>query len=121
MKQIAKSSGFQSKKMSALSYHMDQLRGILEIGSSSKGHANMDQSLVPEIILTTVASGSPSRNVLTTDNEGLDGVVGNKVNWSRASSHGTSNDIAEENQGSKVNFKKCKMRFTFEMSVEGSL
>jgi hypothetical protein len=31
MRYIAKSASFQSKKMSALSYHMEQLCGILEI------------------------------------------------------------------------------------------
>jgi hypothetical protein len=43
---------------------MDQLWGILEIGSSSKGHANMDQSQVTDTILTAMASGYPSRNIL---------------------------------------------------------
>jgi hypothetical protein len=60
---ISKSAGFQSEKMSALSYHMDQLRLILDIGSSSKGRTNKDQSLVTDTILTAVAAGSPSKHV----------------------------------------------------------
>jgi hypothetical protein len=59
-RRISKSAGFQSKKMLDLSYHMEQLWGILEIGSSSKGCTNKDESFVTGII---VVAGSPSKNI----------------------------------------------------------
>jgi hypothetical protein len=65
---IAKSAGFQSEKMSAMTYHMDQLRGILEAGSSTKGRSNIDQTLVTDTILAAVAAGSPSKTVPTMKN-----------------------------------------------------
>lgn len=65
---IAKSAGFQSERMSAMTYHMDQLRGILEVGSSTKGRSNHDQTLVTDTILAAVAAGSPSKAVPTMKN-----------------------------------------------------
>jgi hypothetical protein len=43
---IAKSAGFQLDRMTAISFHWDQLKKIVEVGSSKTGKANIDQSLV---------------------------------------------------------------------------
>ena len=59
---ISKLAGFQSDKLSVQNYHMNQLRGLLDIGSSIKGRANLDQALVTDTILTAVAAGSLSKS-----------------------------------------------------------
>jgi hypothetical protein len=53
---IAKSAGFKLERMEALSYHWDQLKKLVEVGSSKTGRANIDQSLVIDTILAAIAS-----------------------------------------------------------------
>jgi hypothetical protein len=41
--------------MEALSYHWDQLKKLVEVGSSKTGKANIDLSLVIDTILAAIA------------------------------------------------------------------
>jgi hypothetical protein len=55
-RRIAKSAGFMFDRMEAMSYHWNQLKKLVEVGSSKTGKANIDQSLVIDTILAAVAS-----------------------------------------------------------------
>ena len=52
---IAKTSGFKSNRMEALSFHWDQLKGLVQTGSSRTGKTNLDQSLVIDSIFAGIA------------------------------------------------------------------
>jgi hypothetical protein len=54
-REIAKSAGFKSSRMEAISFHWDQLKKLVEAGSSKTGKANLDQSLVIDSILAAIA------------------------------------------------------------------
>jgi hypothetical protein len=43
--------------MEVLSYHWDQLKKLVAVGSFKTGKANIDQSLVIDTILATIAGG----------------------------------------------------------------
>jgi hypothetical protein len=61
--------GFQLDRVEALSYHWDQLKKLVAVGSSKTGKANINQSLVIDIILAAIA-GNLVQNVdgaMTTD------------------------------------------------------
>ena len=52
---IAKTAGFKSNRMEALSFHWDQLKGLVQTGSSRTGKTNLDQSLVIDSIFAGIA------------------------------------------------------------------
>jgi hypothetical protein len=54
-RQIAKSAGFKSDRMEAISFHWDQLKKLVKAGSSKTGKANIDLSLVIDSILAAIA------------------------------------------------------------------
>jgi hypothetical protein len=54
-REIAKSAGFKSSRMEAISFHWDQLKKLVEAGSSKTGKANIDQLLVIDSILAAIA------------------------------------------------------------------
>jgi hypothetical protein len=54
-RQIAKSAGFKLERMEAISFHWNQLKKMVEAGSSKTGKSNIDQSLVIDTTLAAVA------------------------------------------------------------------
>ena len=54
-RRIAKSAGFQSDRMESMSFHWNQLKKMVEAGSSNTGKVNSDQSMVVDTILAAIA------------------------------------------------------------------
>jgi hypothetical protein len=54
-RKIAKSAGFKLERMEAMSFHWNQLKKMVEAGSSKTGRSNIDQSLVIDTMLAAVA------------------------------------------------------------------
>jgi hypothetical protein len=54
-REIAKSAGFKSGRMEAISFYWDQLKKLVKAGSSKTGKANIDQSLDIDSILAAIA------------------------------------------------------------------